>query len=154
MNALDVHLDGELMTFAIGGGIHVVPAGPAALTRMLHGDPPAAADLTNAIGLVLDHLDDVDRELPMAAFAEAIHVRGEGARVVCAVEVGGPVEMPFLLTPDALEDVFRTVATETARDRAHNPGLPTAWVGQVVGVCCALVALARRYRPAHLVVQA
>ncbi len=154
MTALDVHLEAEHLTFTIGGGVHVVPAGPVALARMLPGDPPAAADLTNAIGFVLDHLDDVDRELPMAAFADSIHVRGEGAHVVCAVEVGGPVELPFLLTPDALEDVFRTVATEAARDRAHNPGLPPAWVGQVVGACCALVALTRRYRPPHLVVHA
>ena len=30
----------------------------------------------------------------------------------------------FVLTRDAAEDVFRTLATERLADRVHNPGLP------------------------------
>ena len=154
MSGLDVHLGVDELVFEIGGGRYAAPAGVQRLARSIGGDPPDPADLTNAIGLVLDHLDDVDRELPMAAFAEGIRVTGPGARVVAEVEVGTEVTLPFELSPEALEDVFRTMATERRADRAHNPGLPAEWVHDVLGACCALVAVARRYRPPHLVVDA
>ena len=147
---LRVELGADVLRFEIGGGVHLVPAGVATLAASIGGNPPHPADLTNAIGLVLDHLDDVERELPMAAFADHIEVCGPGAAVVVDVEAGIPTPLPTTITPDALEDLFRTLATETTTERTHNPCLPPAWVHDVLGACCALVALTRRYRPAHL----
>jgi exopolyphosphatase/guanosine-5'-triphosphate,3'-diphosphate pyrophosphatase len=51
----------------------------------------------------------------------------------------------FVLTKDAAEDVFRTLATEARADRIHNPGLEEARADVIVGGCCVLVALLRRF---------
>jgi exopolyphosphatase/guanosine-5'-triphosphate,3'-diphosphate pyrophosphatase len=50
-----------------------------------------------------------------------------------------------VLTRDAAEDVFRTLATESRADRIHNPGLEEARADVIVGGCCVLVALFRRF---------
>ena len=150
MTTLGIRLDDHAMEFHIGGGTHHVPVGVRTLAAGLTGDPPAPEDLTNAIGLVLDHLDDVERELPMAGFAERLVVEGRAAGVVVDVEVGATVQGPFVLHRDAAEEVFRTLATETAADRALNPGLPAEWVHDVLGACCAIVALLRRLPPDEL----
>ena len=47
------------------------------------------------------------------------------------------------LTRGAVEDVFRTLATETHDERRRNPGLPLDHVPTVVGGCCVVVALLR-----------
>ena len=154
MTGLDVHLGVDELVFEIGGGRYAAPAGVQRLARSIGGDPPDPADLTNAIGLVLDHLDDVDRELPMAAFAEGIRVTGPGARVVAEVEVGTQVTLPFELSPEALEDVFRTMATERRADRAKNPGLDPLLVDRVVAGCCTVVAVMRKLQLDSLVVTA
>ncbi len=51
----------------------------------------------------------------------------------------------FRLTRAAAEDVFRTLATETRADRAHNPGLEAARADVIVGGCCVLVAVLRHF---------
>lgn len=122
-----------------------VPCGARQLgERHLTTDPPLPEDLTNAIGEMQDHLDDALREMPTLAQADTYELHGEMARVIAAIEHGSTVTEPaFALTREAAEDVFRTVATESAADRAHNPGLPAAFVDVVVGACCAVVALMR-----------
>ena len=46
---------------------------------------------------------------------------------------------------DAAEDVFRTLATEPAADRRHNPGLEPARVDVIVGGAAVLVAVMRHW---------
>ncbi len=123
----------------------VVPCGMASLSRRhFTCDPPLPEDLTNAIGEMIDHLDDAVRELPWLAAATTIVVSGPCARAIAAVEHGAVVrDVTFALTRDAAEDVFRTLATEPTRDRRHNPGLPAALADTIVGGCCAMVALIR-----------
>ncbi len=127
-----------------------MPFGSARLTAAeLHHDPPLPAELTNAIGLAFDHTDDVAREVPQVADVD--HWVGVAGTIVtvAAVEIGlitwdeGVVD-GFRLTRSAAEDVFRTLATESSIDRAHNPGLPAERVEVIVGGCCALVAIMRR----------
>jgi exopolyphosphatase/guanosine-5'-triphosphate,3'-diphosphate pyrophosphatase len=48
------------------------------------------------------------------------------------------------LTRSAVEDVFRTLATESLADRLHNPGLPAQRADIIVGGCCVLVAVMRK----------
>lgn len=152
MNALRITIAPRSLAFEIGGGRYTVPVGVAGLAAGIGGDPPAPEDLSNAIGLVLDHLEDVERELPMAAFAEGLEVVGEAASVVADVEVGGSASLPFVLGREAAEDVFRTLATEHAADRARNPGLPAEWLHDVLGACCALVAVMRHFRATEVLV--
>ena len=49
----------------------------------------------------------------------------------------------FVLTHDAAEDVFRTLATEKRSDRIHNPGLEEARADVIVAGTAILVAIMR-----------
>ena len=122
----------------------VLPVGIATLADdLLTSDPPRPEELTNAIGAVFDHLDDVVRERPDVLDGE-VDVGGPEVTAIAAVEVGGAAHLPFVLSRDAAEDVFRTLATESHRQRAHNPGLDPSLVRTVVAGCCAVVAVMRR----------
>ncbi len=51
----------------------------------------------------------------------------------------------FVLTNEAAEDVFRTLATESLEDRKHNPGLEAARADVIVGGLCVLVGVFRAF---------
>ncbi|MCE9622815.1 MAG: hypothetical protein K8R99_10755 [Actinomycetia bacterium] len=131
------------IVFSSDGASYTVPVGVDTLAAMITGDPPLPEDLINAIGLVIDHIEDVIREIPSAAVSDRIECTGVGLATIAAVEVGGAAQHPFTLTREAAEEVFRTLATESKVDRARNPGLPTPEVHQVLGVSCAIVAVLR-----------
>jgi exopolyphosphatase/guanosine-5'-triphosphate,3'-diphosphate pyrophosphatase len=112
-------------------------------THYLESDPPRPEELTNAIGAVVDHLDDLVRIDP-DVLAAATAVCGPEAEAIAAVELGGAPTLPFELTRTAAEDVFRTLATEPRADRALNPGLDPQLVDRVVAGSCVLVGIMRR----------
>jgi exopolyphosphatase/guanosine-5'-triphosphate,3'-diphosphate pyrophosphatase len=129
---------------ASGAGLFVAPIGDEVLTQQLiASDPPRPEELTNAIGVVFDHLDDLLRERPEVAGVPAT-VTGPVTREIVAVELGYEATLPFTLTRDAAEDVFRTLATESQAERALNPGLRREMVRTVVAGCCVTVAIMRR----------
>jgi len=130
-------------------GSFVAPVGIASLHRRhFDADPALPEDLTNAIGEVIDHLDDARRLMPLHDDARSVVVSGETARVIAAVEHGGVIEADdFELSRDAAEDVFRTLALETSAERRHNPGLPTELAQTIVAGCCVMVAV---FRSLHL----
>ena len=77
------------------------------------------------------------------------------AETVGAVELGGWDERALhglRLSKAQVEDVFRTMATESADDRRHNPGLPAERVDFIVAGCCILVTIMRRMGFADCVV--
>jgi len=154
--------DGPFLVIDIGGGstefiagtTHPdgaisIDVGAVRLTeRFLHHDPPRADELSNAVGIVLDHLEDVVREVPLVAEAATVVGVAGTITTVAAVEIGLQEYRPgilhgFRLTKAAAEDVFRTLATEPLADRVHNPGLPRARADVIVGGCCVLVAIFR-----------
>ncbi|MBX3284511.1 MAG: Ppx/GppA family phosphatase [Actinobacteria bacterium] len=117
--------------------------------RFFQTDPPAPEDLSAAISYVDTWLDDVVRELPGATEARTVVGLAGTVSTVAAVEQGlatydRDAIHHFVLTKDAAEDVFRTLATERLADRIHNPGLERARADVIVGGCCALVAIYRR----------
>ncbi|MCU1360274.1 MAG: hypothetical protein JWN99_1563 [Ilumatobacteraceae bacterium] len=128
---------------------------PVGIDTLAHdflvSDPPRPEELTNAIGVVFDHFDDVVREIPEVVGSD-VHVAGAEGRAMADVEVGGPAPLPFVLTRDAAEDVFRTLATESHVQRARNPGLDPAVVRTIVAGCCAVVAVMRRLQLEELTV--
>lgn len=112
-------------------------------------DPPAPEDLLAAISYTDTWLDDVVRELPQVGEAKTVVGLAGTVSTVAAVEQGlasydRDAIHHFVLTKDAAEDVFRTLATEARADRIHNPGLEEARADVIVGGCCALVAILRR----------
>lgn len=144
MNAVMIRLGDDDTLVAVDGQHSVIPLGAATLTSAeLVSDPPRPEELTNAIGLVVDHLDDMVRALPGVSEAEAVRIVGYLATVIAAVEYGGTPPLPFSLRREAAEDVFRTVVTEPAAVRALNPGLPADAVDTIVGACCIVVGIMR-----------
>jgi len=144
VNAVTIRLGDDDTLVDFDGLRHVIPVGAVTLTASeLASDPPRPEELTNAIGTVVDHLDDMLRALPTATEAEAVDVVGDLATVIAAVEFGGAPPLPFRLPRAAAEEVFRTVATESSQDRARNPGLPASAVDTIVAACCILVAVMR-----------
>lgn len=117
--------------------------------RHLRSDPPRPDELSNAIGDVADLVDDTVRNSPSLAAADRwVGIAGT-ILTAAAVEVGqsnsdADALHGFELTRAAMEDVFRTLATEPLADRIHNPGLPRDRADVIVGGLCVLVALARR----------
>ncbi|MFM7125948.1 MAG: exopolyphosphatase, partial [Actinomycetota bacterium] len=114
--------------------------------RHLRADPPQPEELINAIGDVQDLFTDTCRDLDGLAEVDQLIGCSGTIVTVAAIELGGfdrAVLQGFELSRAAVEDVFRTVATETLADRRHNPGLPPERADIIVGGCCALVAIMR-----------
>ncbi|MFV0525875.1 MAG: Ppx/GppA phosphatase family protein [Acidimicrobiales bacterium] len=149
----------------VGAGRSLPIGGRLLSATYLHADPPAPEELSAALSVVELHVDDVRREVPpvIEALGAGAPMLATGAVItVAAVEIGllddplnGPGDGPvhgFVLGRDAVEDVFRTVATEAADDRRHNPGLPASRVHDIVGSCGLLVEVMRRLDVGQVVV--
>ena len=135
-----------------------IDVGSVRITELFLGsDPPRPEELSNAIGMVSDHLEDVVRAVPgLLEGAPMIGIAGT-ITVVAAVELGltnfDPDRIDGMrLSREAAEDVFRTLATEPLAARIHNPGLPRERADVIVGGCCVLVAVMRRLHLPELIV--
>jgi hypothetical protein len=139
--------DRSLVVDVDGGGTHTVPVGPATLLDgpLRGNDPPLPADLTNALGLVQDHLDDLLIEAPSIAATPAVIASGAHAEAMARVEIGADeIPIGYELHRAAADEVFRTLAVEDAADRRHNPGLPDEHVESIVATCCVILGVMRR----------
>jgi exopolyphosphatase/guanosine-5'-triphosphate,3'-diphosphate pyrophosphatase len=118
--------------------------------QWLHSDPPSPEELSQAVSVVRDHLADVDREVPAAATARTLVGLAGTVTTMAAVELGLPeydrdAIHHFRLTRAAAEDVFRTLATEPAAQRRHNPGLEPGRVDVIVGGALIVVSIMRHW---------
>jgi exopolyphosphatase/guanosine-5'-triphosphate,3'-diphosphate pyrophosphatase len=114
--------------------------------QFLTSDPPEPEELSAAVSVVRDHLADVERAIPDARRAATLIGLAGTITTVAALELGGydPARTHhFRLTRAAAEDVFRTLATETAEQRRHNPGLDPGRVDVIVGGTAVLVTIMR-----------
>ena len=156
--------DGPFLVADIGGGstefvvgttsvegVLSLDMGCVRLTeKFLHHDPPQAAELSAALSVVDAHLDDLEREIPQVRDVRRFVGLAGTVTTVAAVEQGLPAYDPekihhFVLTRAAVEDVFRTLATETVAQRKLNPGMEAQRADVIVGGCCVLVAIMRRF---------
>ncbi|MGH9156102.1 MAG: exopolyphosphatase [Acidimicrobiales bacterium] len=155
-------VDGPFLVVDIGGGSTEFVLGttrPEAVTSLdlgcvriteqyLHGDPPSAEELSQAISVVHAWLDDVQRDLTGLVDVRRLVGLAGTVTTVAAVEEGlarydRDRIHHFVLTRAAVEDVFRTLATEARRDRIHNPGLDAGRVDVIVGGTAILVTIMR-----------
>jgi exopolyphosphatase / guanosine-5'-triphosphate,3'-diphosphate pyrophosphatase len=152
---LVVDIGGGSTEFVLGApgegvlGVVSTEMGCVRLTEQyLTSDPPAPDELAAALSVVRVHLDDAERAIPrMREAGTVIGVAGT-VSTVAAVEQGLAVYdrdkiHHFRLTRAAVEDVFRTLATEPAVDRRHNPGLEPGRVDVIVGGTLILAAVMR-----------
>jgi exopolyphosphatase/guanosine-5'-triphosphate,3'-diphosphate pyrophosphatase len=152
---LVVDIGGGSTEFAVGttapDGVLSVDTGCVRLTeKFLHSDPPTAEELSQAISVVHAHLDDVAREVPGVADVRRLVGLAGTVSTVAAVEIGlAEYDRDrihhFVLTRAAVEDVFRTLATESRAQRIHNPGLEEARADVIVGGTAILVAIMRHF---------
>ena len=159
---LVVDIGGGSTEFAVGTstaeGVHSMNVGAVRLTELvLHHDPPQPEELTNALGLVEDRLDDALRAVPAAEDARTLVGVGGTITSMAAIEIGLAVYdrdrvHRFRLSRAAAEDVFRTLATEPLADRKHNPGLQPDRADVIVGGCVVLVGIMRRLHATELIV--
>ncbi|MEQ1700138.1 MAG: hypothetical protein ABMA25_08510 [Ilumatobacteraceae bacterium] len=122
---------------------YTVPVGAGTLAAMIAGDPPKPEELTNAIGIFMDHIEDVTREVPGSTFADSVALHGAGLQALVDTFEGRPSPLPFVFDRDSAEEIYRTLATETVAQRRLNPGLPADEVHHILGVACAVVATMR-----------
>lgn len=162
---------GPTLVIDIGGGsteyavgvlepemVASIPFGAVTSTAShISADPPPPEDLTNLIGAVADELEEIGRTMP--AIISPARVVGVAGTIVtvAAVELGladfdDSLLHGMRLDRDAAEDVFRTVATESLKERILNPGLPAGRGDIIVAGCCILVATMRRLHLDHLTV--
>ncbi|HVM08931.1 MAG TPA: Ppx/GppA phosphatase family protein [Acidimicrobiales bacterium] len=117
--------------------------------KFLHSDPPDAGELSDAMVVIRQHLDDVVREVPSSLEARRFIGLAGTVTTIATVELGVPYNDEqvhhLLLTKDAAEDVFRTLATERLRDRVHNPGLERERADVIVGGALVLVTIMRYF---------
>jgi exopolyphosphatase / guanosine-5'-triphosphate,3'-diphosphate pyrophosphatase len=116
--------------------------------RYLRSDPPTPVELSSLISVVRAHLEDVQREMPLIDDATRLVGVAGSIVTVAAVELGrfDRQELHGMwLSRSAAEDVFRTLALESAADRAFNPGLHPDRVGTIVAGSAILVAVLRHF---------
>lgn len=130
---------------------HSAEVGCVRLTeRYVHHDPPRPEELAACLQVTELHLDDAVRAMPGISAGCELVATGGTATTAAAVELGLTAYdrnrvHRFELTRAAAEDVFRTLATESAADRAANPGLHPDRAGVIVAGLCILVKVMRYF---------
>ena len=156
--------DGPFLVVDIGGGstefvlgeqevqgVISCDIGCVRLTEQwIEHDPPLPEELTSCLSIVESHLDDVKREIPESRNAATFI--GLAGTVSCTAAVEQGLQEydrekihHFRLTKEAVEDVFRTLATETKTQRLENPGMEEERSDVIVGGLCVLVKVMRSF---------
>lgn len=152
---LVVDIGGGSTEFAYGGdtfqkGIST-DIGCVRLTEQhIDSDPSLPEELVAALSIVELHLDDVVAAIPEAPSAKTLVGLAGTVSATAAIEQGlheydRDRIHHFVLTKDAVEDVFRTLATENRDDRLSNPGMEEGRVDVIVGGLCVLVRIMRQF---------
>lgn len=163
--------DGPFLVFDIGGGstefAFGVDEATAAISldigcvrlseKYIESDPPAPEELLACLSITEAHLDDVARAMPQAFEAKTFVGLAGTVATAAMVEIGlaeydRDQVHHFRLTKEAAEDVYRTVATESRADRAHNPGLEPGRVDTIVAGMSILVRIMRFFGIEELLV--
>ena len=159
---LVVDVGGGSTEFIVGAGepegLISVDVGCVRLTeQVLRSDPPTPEELSVAVGIVRDHLADVDRALGGAGQAKTLIGTAGTVWTMGAIELGVDASESARihhsrLSRAAAEDIFRTLATEPISRRRFNPGLEPGRVDVIVGGVIVVVSVMRHWAYEELLV--
>jgi exopolyphosphatase / guanosine-5'-triphosphate,3'-diphosphate pyrophosphatase len=154
---------GPFLVIDIGGGsteftygtevaefAHSVDMGCVRFTEQyIEHDPPRPEELLACLSVADANIDEVRRAHPEIAEARTFVGLAGTVSTAAAVEIGlakydRDQIHHFMLTREAVEDVFRTLATESRADRVHNPGLEETRADVIVAGMCVLVQIMRQ----------
>ncbi len=148
-------IGGGSTEFAVGGsrmegGISTDMGSVRFTEKYVESDPPLPEELVACLSVAEAHLDDVAREVPIAMGARQLVGLAGTVSTAAAVEIGlaeydRDQIHHFRLTRDAIEDVYRTLVTESREDRKFNPGLEEGRVDTIVGGMCILARIVRYF---------
>jgi exopolyphosphatase/guanosine-5'-triphosphate,3'-diphosphate pyrophosphatase len=118
--------------------------------QYLRSDPPTAEELSQAVSVVRDQLADVARRFPSTWDAPTLVGTAGTVWTLAAIELGVDAARSDLidharLPRAAVEEVFRTLATEPIEQRKHNPGLEPGRVDVIVGGAVVVVSVMRHW---------
>ena len=155
--------DGPFLVVDIGGGStefsygsveceysRSIDLGCVRLTeKYIHHDPPLPEELVACLSITETYVDELVREFPLIAESPRFVGLAGTVSTTAAVEQGlAEYDRDrihhFVLTRAAVEDVFRTLATENRAERLGNPGLEVGRADVIVGGLCVLVQIMRQ----------
>lgn len=156
--------DGPFLVFDIGGGSTEFAVGGSRMEagmstdmgsvrfteKYVHSDPPLPEELLACLSIAEAHIDDVVRTIPLVNSARQLVGLAGTVSTAASVEIGlaeydRDKIHHFRLERAAIEDVYRTLVTESRADRAHNPGLEPGRVDTIVGGMCILARIVRYF---------
>ena len=156
-------VDGPFLVLDIGGGSTEFVVGTTEVEgtlscdigcvrlteQWIEHDPPLPEELVACLSIAEGHVDDVLRVVPAAAGARTLVGLAGTVSCVAAVEIGLATYdrdriHHFRLHREAVEDVFRTLATETRAERLENPGMEEDRADVIVGGVAILVKVMRQ----------
>lgn len=163
--------DGPFLVFDIGGGSTEFAVGGSRMEggistdmgsvrfteKYVESDPPLPEELVACLSVAEAHLDDVVREVPIVLGARQLVGLAGTVSTAAAVEIGlaeydRDQIHHFRLTREAVEDVYRTLVTESRQDRSFNPGLEPGRVDTIVGGMCILARIMRYFDASDVLV--
>ncbi|MDA3014459.1 MAG: DUF501 domain-containing protein [Actinomycetota bacterium] len=146
LSELRVDIESTSTVMMLAGLTDDIPIGIDTIdARLSPSDPPHPADLTNAIGLVTDHLDDLLLRSGLGRGAiTSLVISGRHGRSLASLEAGFPADSVVEVDRATVEELFRLLATDDADGRRHNPGPDADDIDALLAVAVIAVACMRR----------
>ena len=141
--------EGPFLVLDIGGGSTEFVLGTT--EEWVDHDPPLPEELLACLSVAEAHIAEVIREIPEITSARKLVGLAGTVSCVAAVEQGlanydRDLIHHFTLKKDAVEDVFRTLSSESQSQRLENPGMEEGRADVILGGLCVLVKVMRQLK--------
>ena len=146
LSELRIEITPTLTRVTLAGLSDDIPVGIETIdARLSRSDPPHPADLTNAIGLVTDYLDDLLlRSGSGRGSITSLVITGRHGQSLASLEAGFPIDGAVELDRATVEELFRLLATDDTMGRQQNPGPTAEDIDALLAVTIIAVACMRR----------